>query len=53
MAKDLMSENPSDMTVVDLLVLVFNSLDRREKATELYEQVFLQNPTTEIGIILF
>jgi hypothetical protein len=41
------------MTVVDLLVLVYNSLYKRDKATELYETVFLQNPNEDIGVILF
>ena len=37
MAMDMVAENPVDRTVVDMLVLVFNSINRREKATELYE----------------
>lgn len=37
MAMDMVAENPIDRTVVDMLVLVFNSINRREKATELYE----------------
>ena len=53
MAMDMVAENPIDRTVVDMLVLVFNSINRREKATELYEQVFLQEPQEETGIVLF
>ena len=49
----MQNESPSDMEVIEILVEVYNELDKRSQAIDLYETVFLHQPTEEIGIILF
>ena len=53
LAIELQNESPIDMEVVEILVEVYQTLDKRSQAIDLYENVFLHNPSEQIGTTLF
>lgn len=51
--EDVISHNPTNQTLLDLITIVLKSLNRYDRLNQLYAEAFKRNPTRESGESLF